>query len=136
VLKKRNPPGGVQLEDRINILLVDDEETLLSLIQEVLEDRGYKVIASASSRAALHMFSVTPSRFDLVIADEKMPELSGTDLAEEILRIRPDIPFILHTDYPDIPAGEKTAAVGIRAIVRKSGNMRDLIASVSRFLDS
>jgi DNA-binding NtrC family response regulator len=136
VLKRSESSGGVFLEDRINILVVDDEETLLALIQEVLEDRGYKVIASPSSRAALHMFSVAPSRFDLVIADEKMPELSGTDLAEEILRIRPDIPFILHTDYPDVPKEEKATGVGIRAIVRKSGSMRDLIACVCRFVDS
>ena len=123
--------------DRINILLVDDEETLLSLMQEVLENRGYKVLASTSSVAALNIFSVTPSRFDLVISDEKMPEMSGTDLAEEILRIRPDIPFILHTDYPgDVALEGKASTCGIRAIVRKSGSMRDLIASVCRFLDS
>ena len=71
-----------------------------------MEEVGYQVTALASSVAAFHLFSSAPSKFDLVIADEKMPGLSGTELSEQILEIRPDVPVILHTDYPD-PASEK-----------------------------
>lgn len=69
------------------ILLVDDEKYLLDLVREILEEAGYEVTAQTSSVTAFHLFSAAPSTFDLVIADERMPELAGTDLSEQILEI-------------------------------------------------
>ena len=115
------------------ILLVDDEEYLLDLVREILEEAGYEVTARTSSVAAFHLFSAAPSGFDLVIADQKMPELSGTDLSEQILEIRPDIPIILYTDYPD--AVERAQSIGVKTIVSKSISMNQLITDVRRLLE-
>lgn len=119
-----------------SILVVDDEKFLLDLVREILEEAGYRVTALASSVSAFHLFSAAPSKFDLVIADERMPELSGTALSEQILEIRPDIPIILHTDYPDPVSRTKARAIGVRAIVGKSGGMNDLVTHVRRLLQS
>ena len=101
-----------------------------------IEEVGYEATALASSVAALHLFSAAPSEFDPVIADEKMPGLSGTDLSGQILEIRQDVPVILHTDHPD-PASEKKArAIGVKAIVGKSSNMNHLVAHIRRLLAS
>jgi len=116
------------------ILLVDDEEFILDILREILEEVGYEVTAQTSSIAAFHLFSSAPSKFDLVIADEKMPELSGTDLSEQILEIRPDVPIILHTDYPDAASVKRAQAIGVRAIVGKSFSMNQLISHVRRLL--
>ena len=94
-------------KERAHILVVDDEEILLDLVSEVLEDHGFIVTALTSAPHARDVFLGRPSAFDLVVADELMPELSGTDLAKEILAIRPDIPVILYTDYPEVSIGEK-----------------------------
>ncbi len=118
------------------ILLVDDEQFLLELIREILEEAGYRVTALANSVDALRLFSTSPSEFDLVIADEKMPGLSGTDLSEQILQVRPDVPVILHTDYPDAASAKRARAVGVRAIVGKSYNMRALISHIRQLLGS
>jgi DNA-binding NtrC family response regulator len=115
------------------ILLVDDEEYLLDLVREILEEAGYEVTAQTSSVAAFHLFSAAPSTFDLVIADERMPELSGTDLSEQILGVRPDIPIILYTDYPDAVKSAQT--IGVRTIVSKSISMNQLITDVRRLLE-
>ncbi len=117
------------------ILLVDDEEFLLDILREILEAAGYEVTAQTSAVAAFDLFSATPSKFDLVITDEKMPELLGTDLSEQILRIRPDIPVILHTDYPDATSVKRAQTIGVRAIVGKSMSMSQLIAQVRRLLE-
>ena len=117
------------------ILLVDDEEFLLDLVREILEAAGYEVTAQTSSLAALGRFSVAPSEFDLVIADGKMPELSGMDLSERILEIRPDIPIILYTDYPDAASVKRALSTGVRAIVGKSISMSQLITHVRSLLE-
>lgn len=119
-----------------SILVVDDEELLLELVREILEEVGFKVTALADSMAAFHLFSTAPSKFDLVITDEKMPGLSGTDLSEQVLEIRPDVPVILHTDYLDPESARKAHAIGVKAIVGKSTNMNQLIAQIRRLVES
>ena len=117
------------------ILLIDDEEFLLDLVREILEEAGYEVTAQTSSVAALDQFSADPSKFDLVIADGKMPELSGMDLSERILKIRLGIPIILYTDYPDAASVKKALSTGVRAIVGKSMSMSQLITHVRLLLE-
>jgi DNA-binding NarL/FixJ family response regulator len=65
-----------------------------------------------------------------------MPGLSGIDLSEQILEIRPDVPVILHTDYPDQASVRKARAIGVRAIIGKSSNMSQLITHIRRFIES
>jgi DNA-binding NtrC family response regulator len=117
------------------ILLVDDERFLLDLLQEILEEAGYEVTASASGLAAFRTFSATPLEFDLVIADEKMPGLSGSNLLKQILEIRPDLPVILHTDYPDATSIKKARAIGVKAVLGKSFNMNQLITNIRNLLE-
>ncbi len=123
-------------KDRASILVIDDEEILLDLISEVLEEHGYSVTALTSGADALSVFLGRPTEFDLIVADEKMPQLSGTDLAQEILRIRPDIPVILYTDYPEISSEKKARAIGVRAILRKSSRTEELALYIRRVLES
>ena len=52
-----------------------------------------------SSREALALFKEDPSRFDLVITDQTMPEMTGVELAKEILAIRADMPIIMCTGF-------------------------------------
>ncbi|MBW2681099.1 MAG: response regulator, partial [Deltaproteobacteria bacterium] len=65
---------------------------MLNAIQPMIERLGYKVIARTSSIEALEAFRVNPDRFDLVITDFTMPNMTGIELAKEILKLRSDIP--------------------------------------------
>jgi len=118
----------------LRILVVDDDEFLLDVIREILEEAGYEVTALASSIEALRVFSSAPSDFDLIVTDEKMAELSGSDLSEEILKLRADIPIILHTDYPDAESTKRAYASGVRAILAKSLNANHLITLIGSLL--
>ena len=122
--------------DRINILLVDDEEVLVDLLREILEDHGYEVRALTSSTEALRIFSDDPKSFDIVVLDEKMPEMLGTDLAEEILQVRPDVPVILYTDYPEVSSAKKALTIGVRTILQKSSRMEELVVYIRRLMES
>ena len=81
------------------ILLIDDEETLVRLGEEMMAELGYEPVGFASSAAALESLRDTPQRFDAVLSDEAMPEMTGSELAREIRRIRPDIPIVLMSGY-------------------------------------
>jgi DNA-binding NtrC family response regulator len=123
-------------KEHTRILVIDDEEVLLDLISEVLRDHGYNVTALTNGSEALDAFLGRPTEFDLVVADEKMPHLSGTDLAQEILEVRPDIPVILYTDYPEISTAKKARAIGVRTILEKSSRTEELVLYIKRVMES
>uniref|UniRef100_C6E018 histidine kinase n=1 Tax=Geobacter sp. (strain M21) TaxID=443144 RepID=C6E018_GEOSM len=100
------------------VLFVDDEESLTVLGKGILEDLGYNVVTSNSSRRAMEMFRADPALFDLVITDLTMPGLTGKAIAKEIHALRPDIPIILCTGYTE-SFDEKDREYGIRACLMK-----------------
>ena len=83
------------------VLYVDDEQALVTMTKQMLELLGYRAIIRTSSIEALELFEHDPYRFDLVITDMTMPNMTGDMLAGKILRIRPDIPVILCTGYSE-----------------------------------
>ena len=72
------------------VMIVDDEKALVALAEEMLAELGYEPIGFTSSVAALDTFREAPRRIDIVLTDETMPALIGTDLAREISQLRPD----------------------------------------------
>lgn len=79
------------------LLLVDDEVSLINIGREFLEDLGYQVTGTTSSREALEMIEKDPDSFDMIITDQTMPQLTGLDLARQTKKLRPDIPIIICT---------------------------------------
>lgn len=101
------------------ILLVDDEDIILSTGQQMLEYLGYEVITKKSSLEALSVFQLQPDRFSLVITDQTMPKMTGAELAKEMLRIRPEVPIILCTGFSEVMDQETAKSIGIREFVMK-----------------
>ena len=68
----------------------------------MLERQGYEVVGKTSSTEALKLFQEESDKFDLVITDMAMPDMPGDRLAQELIKIRPTIPVIMHrTQQPD-----------------------------------
>ena len=101
------------------ILLVDDEAAIARLEKQMLERLGYQVTSRISSLDALEAFKANPDRFDLVITDMTMPNMTGDQLAKEINAIRPGIPIIVCTGFSERINPEKAAAMGIRGLLMK-----------------
>ncbi|MHB8910294.1 MAG: PAS domain S-box protein [Syntrophales bacterium] len=127
-------PERPDMAGKGRILLVDDEAMLANVTREMLEDRGYTVIARTDSIDALETFRADPGQFDLVITDQTMPDMTGIELAGNVMSIRPDIPVVLCTGFIDAAIEEKTTATGIRAIVLKPVSMKRLIALIGDLL--
>ena len=117
------------------ILFVDDEETLVELGEELLAQLGYEVLSRTSSREALALFRLDPSRFDLVITDQTMPELTGVGLAKEIMAIRSDIPTILCTGFSQLVDASAAKAAGIKGFAMKPLTKREIARTIRQVLD-
>ena len=104
---------------RLHILLVDDEEDIVSTTSSVLERLGHSVRGETQSLNALRRFSEEPDRFDLAILDYVMPDLTGLELAQRFRRIRPGFPVLLYAGHGDRPSAEKLEAAGIGRFIVK-----------------
>jgi PAS domain S-box-containing protein len=117
------------------ILFVDDEKSLAELGEQILEHLGYRVTARSNSIEALETFRAQPDEFDLVITDQTMPNLTGMELAREILLIRPAVPIILCTGFSELITREGANAIGVRAVVMKPPVIGELAQAVRKLLD-
>jgi PAS domain S-box-containing protein len=118
------------------VMIVDDERQLVALAEEVAAQLGYEPVGFDSSGAALQAFRSDPRRFDAVLTDESMPDMIGTELAREILQIRPGIPIILMSGYGGAQLTDRAAEIGVTEVLRKPLHRRDLAESLGRALGS
>jgi nitrogen-specific signal transduction histidine kinase/ActR/RegA family two-component response regulator len=130
VEEERDASGGER------ILFVDDEEELAMLGRRVLEKKGYRVSFFSGSRKALAAFVAAPHDFDLVVTDHNMPELTGVELAREILNIRREIPIILSTGYTSKVSTRNFRDHGFCQLLVKPYNPMALLGAVRRALDA
>jgi len=118
-----------------NILLVDDEEQVVKLARKVLIKLGYNVHARTSSLEALALFRSKPESYDLVITDMTMPNMTGIELTQALMEIRPDIPIILCTGFSVMIDEAKAKSLGIRAFVMKPIMKRKMARIIRQVLD-
>jgi len=116
------------------VMIVDDEPELVRLAEETLAQLGYETAGFHSSRAALQAFAADPERFDLVLTDEMMPELTGSQLAREIRVIRPALPVMLMSGCRGAALGAAAQAAGVTGILHKPLLSRDIAESLARAL--
>ena len=116
------------------ILFIDDEADLVDIARQMLSRLGFMVTATTSASEALELFRSDPTRFDLIITDQTMPEITGFELAREVLRIRPDIPLILSTGFSETISSDEAKAAGIREFIMKPISKRELIEVIHRAL--
>ena len=117
------------------ILLVDDEHDILEIENEMLKRLGYIVTTKDNARDALKLFAEQPEQFDLVITDMTMPDMTGDKLADELIKIRSDIPIILCTGFSELMSKEKAESMGIKGFLMKPVAMRDLSNMIRKVLD-
>jgi PAS domain S-box-containing protein len=118
-----------------SILLVDDELPIIKMQQQRLERLGYKTEAIAGSIEALEVFQKAPRKFDLIITDMTMPQMTGEKLARAVKRIRPDIPVILCTGFNERVQGHEEA-LGVDAILMKPVDKRQMAETVRALIDA
>ena len=113
-----------------------DEQQIVEVTRQMLERSGYHVTPRTSSVEALEAFRAQPGKFDLVITDMTMPNMTGSELAASLLEIRPDIPIILCTGFSEVVSEEKAKEIGIREYVMKPIIWSEITSAIRRVLDT
>ena len=117
-----------------HILLIDDEPVLVDLIKDIVENAGYSTTIRTSSLEALEAFRAQPEKFDLVVTDLTMPNMTGDKLAVELIKIRSDIPVILCTGFSNKLSKERITALGIKDILLKPVQRKKLLQALHKIL--
>jgi PAS domain S-box-containing protein len=114
------------------VLLVDDEETLVTLGEEVLAGLGYEPVGFQSSVAAWQALQQEPERFDVVVTDQTMPDMTGLGLVARIRTLRPDLPVILCSGFSTPALEEAAREAGVLAVLRKPLRQAELAVALER----
>jgi PAS domain S-box-containing protein len=119
-----------------SILVVDDEENIADLIKKMLDSFGYTVEVCHSSIEALKVFRRQPDKFDLLISDLTMPDMTGLDLAKQAQVISPGFPVMIMTGYGDSLNEDTCKRYGIKQVLGKPLAISELAAAVRSVLDN
>ncbi|MCP4022152.1 MAG: PAS domain S-box protein [Desulfobacteraceae bacterium] len=118
-----------------HILFVDDEESLITMGTQIMEKLGYSVTAKTDPQEALALFKLDPTMFDLVITDMTMPGISGDQLIQKILELRPNTPIILCTGFSKKINQKKASQIGVRKFIEKPLVKQELARAIRQALD-
>ena len=118
-----------------SILLIDDELSVLGVMQKILDRLGYKVTGKSDSLEALELFRKDPDAFNIVVTDMTMPNLSGVDLAQKMSIIKPGIPIVLCTGF-NLKINQETAEEnGISRLIMKPVTKGEIAEVLREVLD-
>jgi excisionase family DNA binding protein len=119
-------------EIEANILIVDDEEIIRSLFKKTLEELGHKVVTAENGLKGLELLKQRD--FAMVFLDLKMPGVDGAELFRQIKTIRPQLPVIIITGYPDSDIMARALAQAPFGLMNKPFNESDIITAANTFL--
>jgi signal transduction histidine kinase/ActR/RegA family two-component response regulator len=125
-------PPATNLQGRV--LVVDDEPLLVQLLEEVLKDAGLDVVACGDSREALSLLLGADQRFDLLVTDQTMPGLLGTELIGRVRPRHPAMKVIMCTGHSDRVTESTAAEQGIDRFLLKPVAPSLLLSAVQRLL--
>ncbi|MBW1892173.1 MAG: response regulator [Deltaproteobacteria bacterium] len=117
------------------ILFVDDDEAIVKVVRRMLERLGYQVETKGSASEALALFQSKPDHFDLILTDMTMPHMTGFNLFEKIVKIRPGLPVIVCTGHSAIIDEEKAKKLGIAAFVMKPISIQEIAETIRKVLN-
>ncbi len=133
-------PAGEAIDEQVArgdgqvVLLVDDEEPLVRLGEELLAELGYEAVGFVSSASALEALRAEPERFDIVLSDESMPGLTGSELAAEAQRLRPGLPVVLMSGYVSPALVQHAREAGVGEVLPKPLAAREIARALAAAL--
>ncbi len=115
------------------VLVIDDEQSLLETLEVLLEDEGYRVSTALTGEEGLDVFDeIGP---DLVLLDIRMPKMGGVEVLEEIRDRSESVPVVLITAQASLNSAIQAVNLGANHYVRKPFSNEELLAIIRRSLE-
>ncbi len=118
-----------------SVLVVDDDSSFAGVTSSILTSLGYQVTVLHSSAEAFAAFQQEPDRFDLILTDMTMPQMTGAELVREILALRPQIAIVLCTGFSELIDEQKAVEIGAHALLMKPFHKQELARTVRDALE-
>ncbi len=116
------------------LLIVDDEQSLLTVMEQYLQRKGYDVVACRTGQEAWEAFRQQPQAFLLVLADITLPGMSGTEMLLHMLELNPKVAILICSGYPFDLAALPVAVRDQVGFLQKPFTPRMLAAAVEKLL--
>ncbi len=113
-----------------SILVIDDEQIVLSLVEDTLSDEGYDVTTTLSANEAIEL--IKAHQFDFILTDIRMPEMNGIELVKEIHKIHPTIGVIFMTGYANLDTAKQAIKEGAYDYIMKPFELSEIRQAISR----
>ncbi|MFA6451412.1 MAG: response regulator [bacterium] len=122
--------------DAKTLLVIDDDESVLKVNVRILRQLGYAVYSSSSGPAAVKMYKEQQKEIAAVLSDMIMPEMSGLDVHKELVKINPEVKFIIVSGYSNNIKKDVLKALGVNAYISKPFAINELNNTVRKVLDT
>ena len=133
VLEEQEPIVSVK-RGTGTILLIDDEEMIISVGQELLYELGYKVLIARSGLEAIEIYKQKNQDIDLVIMDMIMPGMGGGEAYDRLKKINPDVKVLLSSGYSINGQATKILKRGCDGFIQKPFNMKQLSEKIYQII--
>ena len=117
------------------LMIVDDEPDIAEMVKRMLDNFGYKANVYKTALAALKAFKQQPDKYDLLVSDLTMPQMTGLDLANQLHKEDPEFPIMIMTGFGDKLTAATQKKYGIKQVIRKPIVIKELAVAVRKVLD-
>lgn len=130
----RRTPAKSEIVGHGVVLVVDDEESVRTVLSRVLVRAGYKVLSAADGQEALMIFAREVERISAVVLDLTMPRLDGIEVMRLLRRLSPDVRVLLMSGYSDDEVKSRFADEHIAGFLQKPFQNKELLARLAALL--
>ena len=125
----------MRLSGSETVLAVDDDPTMLELVEELLTPMGYQVLSASSGEEALEMMASQERKIDLLLTGVMLPGIKGQDLAKQLLLSCPDVNVLFMSGYLCPSMAHKGSEPRFEAFIQKPFAPNSLLRKIRKLLD-
>lgn len=117
-----------------HILVIDDQESMRSIIGQMLKDKGFEVSAASDGEEGLALFNKNPEAIDLILADINMPKIDGFEFLKKVKHRSPASPVIFLTGVNEDVAKMVGGEHNVDGVIKKPFQVEEVLAVIKKSL--
>jgi len=117
-----------------HVLVIDDQESMRSIISQMLRDKGYIVTTATDGETGLNLFNENPASLDLILADVNMPKIDGFEFLKRVKEKLPKLPVVFITGVNEQVAEAVGAIYKVDGIIKKPFQVDTALKIIEKFL--